>query len=502
MPPSTPPDAIPLRRARAALAGARRALAPDRPVTHGVRADATLALRDLALTVDALPRGERAAARRLLARPTAALADPAGHGWGPRAAPRVHCAPAACVHWASNPASPDSPDLTDASGNGVPDQVDLVLSTVVSVRRRLRAAGYRAPLGDGRLGGNARTDVYLADIGGQGLYGYCATDAPAPVLGAQARAAYCVLDDDYDPAQFPVNTPLENLQVTVAHEYFHAVQFAYDATQDAWFMEATAAWIEDELFDDVDDNRQYLRRSPLRQPRRSLDDRGRPDRADALRVYGGWIFFRWLGERFPATQGAMPTVVRDIWATAGAAGPDVARHSLSAIDTVLRARGTALPAALAGFAADNLAPATSYDEGAGYPAARPVAVLGVGRRALTHRVRLDHLTSASVRLTPDPALRGRGWRLRLRLDLPQRVSAPAAVVSTLAADGTRTRRTVALDRTGAGRISLRFAGVRHVDVTLVNASTRLTCWRGSRFSCAGAPTDDARPFSLTARAVR
>ena len=57
----------------------------------------------------------------------------------------------------------------------------------------------------------------------------------------------------------PLNTPKENLQVTAAHEFFHSVQYSYDVREDAWIMEATAAWAEDEIYPKVNDNIQYLR---------------------------------------------------------------------------------------------------------------------------------------------------------------------------------------------------------------------------------------------------
>ena len=93
----------------------------------------------------------------------------------------------------------------------------------------------------------------------------------------------------------PTHTPLENLQVTAAHELFHAVQFAYDYYEDGWFMEATATWAEDELFDDVNDNVQYLRRSPITLPGRPMDK----FEDDGVFHYGVWIFFRYLTERMP-----------------------------------------------------------------------------------------------------------------------------------------------------------------------------------------------------------
>ena len=84
--------------------------------------------------------------------------------------------------------------------------------------------------------------------------------------------AYCVLDNDY--AGFPSHTPLQNLQVTAAHEYYHATQFAYDIADDGWFLEATATWAEDEMYDDVNDNVQYLKDSPITHPGRPIDKFG------------------------------------------------------------------------------------------------------------------------------------------------------------------------------------------------------------------------------------
>ena len=143
---------------------------------------------------------------------------------------------------------------------------------------------------------NEKPDVYLADIGNDGLYGYCATDDDIPVNGPQDTWGYCVLDNDYSKGEFPTNTPKENLQVTAAHEYFHAVQFGYDISEDGWVMEATATWAEDELYDGVNDNVQYLRSGPMSLPHKSLDQFFQSYH------YGAWIFFRYLTERFPVLR--------------------------------------------------------------------------------------------------------------------------------------------------------------------------------------------------------
>ena len=110
-------------------------------------------------------------------------------------------------------------------------------------------------------------DVYLANLGPLGLYGYC---APEDGLAGQLNryTAYCVLDDDY--TGFPLG-PFPSLQVTAAHEFFHAIQFNYDTFEDRWLMEATATWMEERYADAVDDNRQYIKYGQTRKPGIPLD---------------------------------------------------------------------------------------------------------------------------------------------------------------------------------------------------------------------------------------
>ena len=46
-------------------------------------------------------------------------------------------------------------------------------------------------------------------------------------------SAYCVLDNDFSAAEFGYPDPTLPLRVTAAHEFFHAIQFAYDLYEDA-----------------------------------------------------------------------------------------------------------------------------------------------------------------------------------------------------------------------------------------------------------------------------
>ena len=81
---------------------------------------------------------------------------------------------------------------------------------------------------------------------------------------------YLVLDNDYSPFEFPGTKPIQDLQVTFAHEYNHILQFGYDAFQDPWFAESTATWMEDQVYNGIDDYLRYVR--PLGEPLRHAAD--------------------------------------------------------------------------------------------------------------------------------------------------------------------------------------------------------------------------------------
>ncbi len=159
-----------------------------------------------------------------------------------------------------------------------------------------------------------------ATSGRDGYYGYCAPDGDQPNTGNGRAAAYCVLDNDYARSQFGI-APINALRVTAAHEFFHAIQFAYDVDEDIWFMEGTATWVEDEVYDSINDNYQYLPYSAIRNPRQSADYSVGQSR------YGAFLFFRYAPERLRSR-----TVMRQFWEYADA---PKRRYSLQAIRAVI-----------------------------------------------------------------------------------------------------------------------------------------------------------------------
>jgi hypothetical protein len=451
---------------------ASRAL--DRAVTAlaGKGGDATMALRDLWLQRDNLSAADKATYAKLAARPIKTSTLDLGNI-------RVHYTPAEMA-------------LSTFTANDV-------LNTSVSVSQSYSSAGYRQPKPDSGLGGTNATDIYV-DMLPAGLYGYCTSDQPQ--LSGPGRYdvwAYCVVDNDY--AGFPTNTPLENLQVTVAHEYFHATQFAYDAADDGWAMEATAAWIEDEVYDDVDDNVQYLADSPITDTKRSMDKFG------GLYHYGVWIWFRYLTEKFRAEKGGLPKIVLDFWKAADSSkGAKKDRYFTQGMAQVLKKKPykTSAEKQFSLFSAANLRAPSFYGEGTanGYPAAKVKGKKKLTKgQAKTFNAKLNHLASAAYRFSP----KGKAGKLKVTINGAPKVQGTRAVVTTHLRNGKVKTQYVAINSKGRGAFTALFkkSKVTAVDVTLVNASIRFTqCYvRSTPFSCSGKPTDQNKRISVVGKAV-
>lgn len=442
---------------------------------------ATLVLRDLWLKKSELRGAERRQADALLARPTDGVGDPQGFGYtAPEAAPL--CNTRLCVHYVAT--GPDAPPSAEWPAHNLA-VMDSVWSTIVD------QMGYRAPLTDGTKGGSPLFDVYLKDLGGD-IYGFCAGEKR---VKKRTGYGYCVLDNDFAAAQFPNGTPTDNLVVTAAHEFFHAVQYAYDYAEDPWMMEATATWMEERIATQVNDNRQYFPWSQIYAPYIPLDAFSR----NAGYQYGNWVFWEYLSTKYGVG------IVKKAWKKAGSLKSDGGKYSITALQKVLKRKG-GLTKVYAKFAAGNLTPAANYPEGAEYasPKARGTKKLSKGKRAKRYRAKVNHLASASYVYVPGKGLGGKKWKLSVAVNGPVKRTSPAAVVVVRLANGKRQVKLVRLNRRGDGRIKVRFDNrkVDAVSVTLVNGSTRFKCGKRTALACGGLPLDDKARFSVTGRVVK
>jgi hypothetical protein len=451
--------------ARAVLTQAKRQLRTDtrrvrahRPVGRGAQTEITMTLRDLYLARTALTGAERRDADTLLSRSrsyTDGSTDPITVS-----TPATQCSTNFCVHYRPTTLAPLSESATAA-------QVQTTLSTLEQVRTyETRTLGYRTPVADTPTAPStdnpdARFDVFLGDLAQQGLYGYCAPDGDQPEANGHT-AAFCVLDNDYARAQYGT-APINALRVTAAHEFFHAVQFAYDVREDLWFMEGTAAWVEDEVYDAIDDNYQFLAASPLRAPRRAVDY------SLGMYPYGSFLFFTYVSERL-RNRG----VIRQFWEYAD--GPRN-RYSLQAIRAVLAARRTSWPAFFSVFASWNTLPAGSYSERAGYPAPALTLSRTLTKRARTtgwRTVALPHLSSSAIRVAPHQSL-NRRKNLLIEVNGPDTSHGTTALVQRRYRNGAVAHSLMSLNGFGNGRLLIRFdrRALASVVVVVSNTSTAM-----------------------------
>lgn len=196
---------------------------------------------------------------------------------------------------------------------------------------------YREPPSDGWYpdtldkGMDGRYDVYLLDLSVKYL-GYTQGEF---FLSPQSLSAtsYIVLDNDY-LNYGSLHSQIEWLEVTFAHEFFHAIQMGYDATEyeyennnaKPYWMEMSATWMEDMVYDDVNDYLSYLS-SFFDEPWISLKTfRNTQD----YHPYGSCVWPIFLSERFDTL------IIKDIWEKcAKKAGDNV----IEATDEALGERG-------------------------------------------------------------------------------------------------------------------------------------------------------------------
>ena len=300
-------------------------------------------------------------------------------------------------------------DTTGAGdGNRVPDYIDTVAVTLDQVwELEVGQLGYASPPADGGAGGGEEYDVYIVQLGSGGAYGYT-----YPEQGGTRSSSYLELDNDYTDAIYTQTRELEALHATVAHEFFHALQFGYYQGSDGvWWQEASSTWMEEVAYPEVNDYLQYLS-GFLRQPEKALDS-GSSFSSD-YHIYGACLFAHFLDQRFGRG------LIRATWEELG----HRASASLEHFDRAIRQE---VPGGLGGvmgeFAVWNYLtgnryrPPSRYPDGDRYPQTVPARLNTLAKVAVEDSGEVDHLGSAYVLL--EPRLQPGGVVLEVQTDRGQ-----------------------------------------------------------------------------------
>jgi len=260
-----------------------------------------------------------------------------------------------CIHF----------DTTDVNGNvvyqptvdinpqdGIPDYVNRTgeyFERAWSVE--CDSMGYDTPPSDGTTGGGTNLyDVYMHHY--SGAYGVTWPETPSSQRPGRGNdyISYIFVDPNYD--DFGYSDRTLPMKVTSAHEFFHSIHMAYNAYAGSWFMENCSTWMEDVLWDSINDNYFYL-------PNFMNNTNYSLTTTNGSFEYGAFVWPTYLSERFGND------LIRTIWEWT------ISSTAFNAMVQVLDEYATGLGAAYPEFSTWNFLTGSRsdglhYDEGAAY----------------------------------------------------------------------------------------------------------------------------------------
>jgi hypothetical protein len=280
----------------------------------------------------------------------------------------------------------------DLDANGIPDFVEnLGLYFDSAWAYEVDYLGWAPPPSDDTAGGDSRYDVYPLSLGL--TYGLTVADSPGPEPWSDYSSYIQVHSRfiGFPPNDDPEGDQAGAMKATAAHEFNHACQFAQSAlhlhTADSWWQEISAVWMEDVVYDTVNDNYNYLDEFfPF--PALSLFD-------GSYHKYGAFVLGKYIQENY----GLDP--VRQSWVDARYAPANYA------LDTALQGIGTDLRDTYGTFAGWNYFTGSRddgahYEEGARYlevPITRVETSYPVLQRA---GALIQSMAADYIELLPDP----------------------------------------------------------------------------------------------------
>lgn len=300
-------------------------------------------------------------------------------------------------------------NTSDDNNDGIPNYIDSVAVVFNQISNGIhKVQEYLMPPSDGFYSGNRdkggsdHYDVYIRNLSSR-YYGYTQPEEFAQGKGDNERSktvieknaftSYMVIRNNYKNFPLP---ELENIKVTAAHEYFHAIQFGYDGWEMPWLLEASAVWMEEEMYDDINDCYQYMS-DWFNQPHRSLDE-------DGYHWYGSFIFFEYIAQHMGGAE-----TIRRLFDESVQSNSRERDGSHAALNASLKQQGFSFQQALNGMsvankimsslpAADNFA----YDEAESYPVDGPAILKKVnfqtGNQDTVSSTRLSRFASQYIQI--------------------------------------------------------------------------------------------------------
>ena len=310
---------------------------------------------------------------------------------------------------------PHAVDTKDINNNLRPDYVEEVIKVFDYVADKLHnEMGYTRPPSDGYYsstrdkGGSNHYDIYIRSIPSK-YYGYVQPEEYSQGNGDNERSelrneknaftSYMAIRNNYKKFSL---SELENIKVTVAHEYFHAIQFGYDGWEKPWLLEASAIWMEEEIYDEINDCYQYMK-DWFKYPHKSLDESG-------FHWYGSFIFFEYIEQHMGGSD-----TIRKIMEASVQSNSKEKDGSHLAINQALKLNNHSFQKALNGMSVANQIMSSfesknySYEEAESYPVDGPnisdIINFQFGRKDTINSSKLSRFGSEYFQLiSNDPVL--------------------------------------------------------------------------------------------------
>jgi len=274
-------------------------------------------------------------------------------------------------------------DEADLDENGVPDYVDETGKSFETMWDLLiNQMGYNPPPSDG----NDTFDVYIRSLGSQRVYGLTYPET----FGENTTSSYMEIDNDFkDNIYF--SRGLDGLHVTVAHEFYHSVQFGYYSNFGAaWWQEITSTWMEDVVYPEVNDFYQYVNCGfdcVFDRPDVSLD------KFTGLLPFGRAIYGHYLEQVYGNES------VRRVWETLAERSPST--YSLADVSAGMPMGGleqSIIRYSVWNFLTDDRSRQGYYSEASDFPSVRNTDVVLSTGGSFTSSDEVDYLGCAYIKV--------------------------------------------------------------------------------------------------------
>ena len=150
--------------------------------------------------------------------------------------PKVHQAGDVRIHY--DVRGEHAVDLADANGNGVPDQVEDVLTQVLAARMVfVEVLGFPEPMKTERFRTASFIDIHLRSRDVLKMNGVAYDELQRYKKPGDPKATLSIGFSVATSVKAPNN-------LTPAHEFFHLIQYSTTYFKNRWFLEGTARWSE------------------------------------------------------------------------------------------------------------------------------------------------------------------------------------------------------------------------------------------------------------------